>query len=299
MAHSQDPSVEARRLRSELRRARQDARLTQKDVADALDWSTSKLIRIERGAVGISITDLRALAAHYGMPDERTGELVEMARASKQPAWWTKYRQVLSPQLITLLGYEASATTIRHNNPSIIPGLLQTEEYARAMFTSYNTDPSTIDDRVTARLERQGVLDREDPPEMRFVLDEAVIRRWVGGASVMRGQLEWLREIGDRPHVSIQIIPFSAGEHRGMAGSFALYEFPPDEDEDYVVFLEDFSGLTQIRNDSGEASAYLDRFMELEKQAISQSRSSQLIDEAIEQLRHDRQESTPTKETGV
>jgi transcriptional regulator with XRE-family HTH domain len=286
MAESQDPSVEARRLRSELRRARQEGRLTQKDVADALDWSTSKLIRIERGAVGISITDLRALAAHYGITTGRAEELVEMARASKRPAWWTKYRHILGPHMITLLGYEGSATAIRQNNTHVVPGLLQTEEYARAIFNTYTADKSTIDDRVALRLERQAVLDRDDPPEMVFVIDEAVLRRWVGGPSVMRAQFESLKEWVARPNISIQAIPFSSGEHIGLQSSFAVYEFAPDEDEDYVVFRDDFSGLSLIRNDHGEASVYLDQIMELEKLAVSTDRFNQLIDEVIAQLKH-------------
>jgi transcriptional regulator with XRE-family HTH domain len=286
MAHSQDPSVEARRLRSELRRARQDARLTQKDVADALDWSTSKLIRIERGAVGISITDLRALAAHYGMTDERAGELVEMARASKQPAWWTKYRHIVGPTMVTLLGYEGSATAIRHNNPGLMPGLLQTEEYARAILNTYVADKTTIDDRVALRLERQAIFDRNDPPEAVFVLDEAVIRRWVGGPSVMHAQLEWLKEVAARPNVTVQVIPFSAGEHVGIQGSFSLYEFPPDEDDDYVVFLEGSGAFTLVRNENGEASGYLDQLAALEKLAVAGDQFDAMIDEAIAQLKN-------------
>jgi transcriptional regulator with XRE-family HTH domain len=281
-AASQDPMVQGRRLRSELRRARQAANLTQKDVADALEWSTSKLIRIERGPVGISITDLRALLQHYQIDDKkRVDELVEMARISKRPAWWTKYKHIMDSQFIALLGYEASATIIRQYHGGLVPGLLQTEDYAREVTKAYTADKSLIEDGVSSRLERQQLLERDDPPAAHFILDEAVIRRVVGGRKIMREQLEHLDELNTRPNLSIQVLPFSLGAHAGMPAPFAIYEFPPEEDEDYIVLLENLGGNIVVRNENGEASAYLDRFTELAAQATDANRLHQVLDEAV------------------
>jgi len=285
MAGGHDPMVQGRRLRSELRRARQAAGLTQKEVADALDWSASKLIRIERGAVGVSITDLRALLTEYGITDAaRVDELVEMARVSKRPAWWTKYRHVFSPPFVSLLGYEASAAVIRHYHGGAVPALLQTEDYARAVIAAHTADAGRIDDLVSARMERQELLDREEPPTMHYILDEAVIRRWVGGPKVMRDQLAWLKELASRPGIDIRIVPFSAGTHPGMRGPFLIYEFPPDEDEDYIVFLESNRGHTLLRNETGEVSGYLDRFAELGEKATPADRLNDVLDDAIADL---------------
>lgn len=274
--------VQGRRLRSELRRARQAAHLTQKQVADALEWSTSKLIRIERGPVGISITDLRALLQHYKITDrKRVEELSEMARVSKRPAWWTKYRHIMNSQFVGMLGFEASATAIRQYHGALVPGLLQTEDYSREVITAYTADQSLVEDGVSARLERQQLLDRDDPPEMFFILDEAVIRRVVGGPRTMREQLERLKELADRPTMTIQVIPFSAGAHAGLPASFAIYEFPPEEDDDFIVVLEGPGGHSVIRNDNGEASVYVDKFAKLTTGASEPSRIGQVIDNAI------------------
>ena len=285
MAERLDPVIQGRKLRSELRRARQTANLTQKDVADKLDWSVSKLIRIERGSVGISVTDLRALLQEYEVTDgARVAELIEMAKASRRPSWWTKYKQLFSPAFVTLLGYEVSATVLRIYHGGAIPGLFQTEDYARSVIAAYTLNASAIEDAVTARLERQELLNRENPPDIRVILDEAVIRRWIGGPTVMRGQLEWLRELAARPNITVQVIPFTEGAHAGMRTPFSVYEFAPSDDEDYVVWLEGGSASTLVRNESGDATVYLDRFTELEKQAASAEQSVSLIDDAISQL---------------
>lgn len=277
--------VQGRRLRNELRRARQDAHLTQQSVAEALDWSVSKLIRIERGSVGITVTDVRALLQHYEITDEqRVQRLVEMARTSRKPAWWTKYRHIFVPMMLTVLGFEASARVIRTYHGGVIPGLLQTEDYAHAVITAYGS-PGPIDDAVSARLDRQQVIDRDDPPELFFVLDEAVIRRAVGGIPVMREQLVALKDAAERPNVHVQVIPFDAGAHPGMIAPFTVFEFPADDEDDYIVQLENITDSTLIRNDDGDAIPYVDRFFELEKQATPKEQINEVISEAIERLK--------------
>lgn len=133
-----DPTIHRRRLRSELRKAREAAGMTQRDVAAAMDWSQSKLIRIETGAVNISTNDLRALLGHYGIERARTENLVEVARASRDQPRWNVYKDVAEPEYIAFLGYESSASIIRNFEPLLIPGLLQTEEYAREILKRYS-----------------------------------------------------------------------------------------------------------------------------------------------------------------
>jgi Domain of unknown function (DUF5753) len=152
------------------------------------------------------------------------------------------------------------------------------------VITAYALNRDTIEDAVAARQERQESLDREDGPAQHFILDEAVIRRWIGGPAVMRAQLESLKEVAERPNVTIQVLPFTVGAHAGIRASFTVYEFAPDDDEDYIVFLEGGTGSTLVRNESGEATAYLERFVELEKQSTSPDQFTAIIDDAINQL---------------
>ena len=164
MASGQDPMVQRRRLRVELRKARENAGLSQKEVAPAMDWSLSKLIRIEAGSVNISINDLRVLLQHYGVDDRgRIDSLLTMARAAKEPAWWLPYKEVLSPEFSTFLSYESAASIIRNFEPVLVPGLLQTEEYARATLAEMVPPVAVldaemlgqIDNLVELRMERQ------------------------------------------------------------------------------------------------------------------------------------------------
>ncbi|MDQ1293768.1 MAG: hypothetical protein QG608_1649, partial [Actinomycetota bacterium] len=180
MATTSHPVVLRRRLRVELKKARATTGMTQRDIADQLDWSPSKIIRIENGAVAISTTDLKALLDAYAITDRRRiEELVSWAKASrKQPG--TQYKDALPPEAIQLFGYEADALVLRNYEPLIIPGLLQTEDYTRALMKdAFNKSDSDIDIYVEYRAEHQELLDRPDRPELFFMLDEAVIRRAV------------------------------------------------------------------------------------------------------------------------
>jgi transcriptional regulator with XRE-family HTH domain len=220
MEPTPDPAVQRRRLIVELRRARVRAGFTQKQVAEELDWSLSKLLRIESGQIGISTTDLRALLDHYGIHDAaQRSQLVTLAQHSRRQTW-TEFRDVLHPDFMVYLRYESAAALIRDFNGTFVPGLLQTEEYARAVIRTLTQDESEIDiDRqVQVRMRRQEILDRADPPRLHFILDESVIRRRIGGTRVMRRQLIQLKALAERSHVTIQILPFSFGSHLGMSG---------------------------------------------------------------------------------
>jgi transcriptional regulator with XRE-family HTH domain len=275
------PSFYRRRVREALRRAREAAGLTQREAAQALDWSMSKLVRIEAGSVGVSITDLRAMLALYGIKDaERVNELVEMARASKERPWFSKYEKVLSPAFAQYLGYEDSASVIRGFQPLTIPGLLQTDEYARAIIEASRVDQ--IDERVELRTTRQDLLERTDRPEIYYVLDEAALHRSVGGAAVMRSQLRHLRDLASEPGISVRIIPFSAGAHTSMKGSFTILEFS-DWDED-VLYLETAGGSVTSREDQKLIADYRENFELLTGVALEGQESVGLIEEQINQL---------------
>jgi transcriptional regulator with XRE-family HTH domain len=283
-----DPTVLRRRLRVELKRARTEAKLTQREVADALDWSPSKIIRIENGSVSISTTDLHALLAHYGVHDKRVvEELVGMARGSKKQQAWHQYRDVYEPAAIQYFVYEGAASIIRDFGTLLVPGLLQTEEYARAVLKDvYQVEAAKIDRMVEARLTRQELFERDDPPAVFFILDEAAIRRAVGGASVMRRQLEHLMALGSRPKVTIQIVPFAFGAHTGMRGPFVYLEFP-DPDDDDVLYLEDTLGDQVFRDEPEVTGDYLRAFWDLENIASAKADLGGYVQHAIDKLTGD------------
>jgi transcriptional regulator with XRE-family HTH domain len=266
MAPIEEAPVQRRRLRAELRRARGVAGLTQRDVADAMDWSLSKLIRIESGSVGISTTDLRVLLQHYGIVEPtEVDRFVQMARASKvQHAWWTEYREATSPKYLEFLAFENSASVIQQFEPMIVPGLLQNEDYARAVLQELagSVSEQRIDSWVELRMRRQETLfSLQRPLEMEFVLTEAVLRCRVGGPEVMARQLRRLRDEAAKDNVTIDIVPFSAGAHPGMKGPLVILQFDgPEED---VLFLENSRGDMISRDEQMELQDYRQAFARL------------------------------------
>jgi transcriptional regulator with XRE-family HTH domain len=269
MADSEGPSpvVQRRRLRTELRKARLEARLTQEQVAEAMDWSLSKVIRIENGAVGISTNDLKALLRYYKVIDaERTDELIALARAGRERSWWSGYREVVPQGLLQLIGYESAAFIARNFETLLVPGLLQTEEYARTIIKEFE-GPNHLETLVEIRMRRQDLLDRTDPPLLFFILDEAVVRRLIGGKAVMRRQILRLIEMADRPNVTIEVVPFGAGAHPGLKGPFVVIEFPDPEDDD-VLYLESARGDVISVELREEIPAYREAFEALRKLSL-------------------------------
>ncbi|MGH3765718.1 MAG: helix-turn-helix domain-containing protein [Pseudonocardiaceae bacterium] len=284
MTAVQDPTVQRRRLRLELRRARDAVGLRQADVARAMEWSPSKLIRIEKGDVGVSSNDLRALLSLYGVKDQgRVNELVDLARSARGGSIYDQYTDLLKPGFKEYLAYEASAAVIRQYDPVLIPGLLQTEEYGRAILSRMaGFGPAAVDKSWTVRQNRQEAVGRGSPPEMCFILDEAALRRHVGPGHVMRRQLERLKDLTAESHISIQIIPFARGAHPGMAGNFILLEFT-DPSLDDMVYLEGIQQIT-IRDDHDLIAQYLDRFAQLEELALSPDESLDFLDLMISEI---------------
>jgi len=288
MGASDDPSpvVQRRRLRTELRKARQDARLTQEQVALAMDWSLSKVIRIEAGQVGISTNDLKALLGLYNITDvARTDELIAVARAARERAWWSMYSDVAPSGLLQLIGFESAAAIRRNFEPLLIPGLLQTEEYARALIKG-------MDDRITAkrldalveiRMRRQELVDRINPPQLFFIMDEAVVRRPAGGGGVMRNQIRHLIEMADRPNVTIEVVPLSAGVHPGLKGSFAVLEFPDAGDDD-VLYIENTRGDLIVRDETEDVLTHREIFEQLRNISLGREGTLTFFGKAVDEL---------------
>lgn len=234
-----DPLVQRDRLRAKLRKARESTGETQKAVAAAMEWSTSKLVRIESGEVGVSIQDVRALLTHYGIRnDTEIDTALQLAREGRDTSPYSRYSDVFTDAFIWYLAYESSASVIRSFHPSIIPGLLQIEDYAKALLLDGFVPSSAMAERVwEGRSGRQQLHDLDSPPSMLFFVDESALLRHVGGAAVLREQLLHVTRVADRSHVELHILPFSFGFHAGMMESFTILEFD-DPDLNDIVYLE-------------------------------------------------------------
>jgi predicted transcriptional regulator len=278
---SDDPMVQRRRLQLELRERRRRSGRTQRDIAEAMDWSLAKTIRIENGEVAISANDLRALLSYLGEVDERRIEsLVEMAKASRGVSW-SDMKDLFSTADLTYLRLEHAASLIRSFQNVVVPGLLQTDDYARAILVEIEAHQDQDVERLRqARQRRQELHRLSHPPEMFFVLDESVVRRVVGGATVMRGQLEKLRYWSDLDHVHVQVMPFSAGAFPGIWAPYSLLEFPDPKDDD-LLYEERPTSSATTRDDPELTGRYLERFFVLEQRALPEKATIELLDELI------------------
>ncbi|MEU6353231.1 helix-turn-helix transcriptional regulator [Streptomyces sp. NPDC047072] len=278
-----DPSLNRRKLRLALKAARDKRGLTQREAAEALEWSLSKIIRIEAGTVSLSVTDLRALLREYRVEDQDVvTDLEEAARGSKGQSWWTEYNDVISPPFTQYLGYESAATNIRGYHPSLIPGLLQTADYITAIFEGGRT-PASIQRRLDLRMARQERALQEDGPDLEMILDEAAVRRQLGGPSVMRRQLEFLKELTTEHKATLRVLPFTAGAHDSLDGSFFLLGFKDDED---VLYKAGPGSVDTVRDDRAIVARYQECFEDLRSKALSEEDTLRMLDELIEQLQH-------------
>jgi hypothetical protein len=245
------PTVKRRRLAAELHACREQADLTIDDVADELEWSAAKISRIENARVRVLPRDVKHLLRTYGI-QEGSPEwelMITLARESHQKGWWHAYGDTLGESFRTYVGLEAAAATLRTYESECIPGLLQTEDYARAIIRS-TLPPGTEEDiekNVSVRMARQARLMGDEPPELWAVVNEAGIRRLVGGATVMRPQLDRLMEVSQLPHVTLQVIPFGAGAHAAMDGSFMVVGFAEPSDPE-VVYVTCSTGSLFLEN---------------------------------------------------
>lgn len=279
-----NPVVQQRRLRAELRKARDQAKLTQAQVADEMDWSVSKVIRIETGAVGLSIVDLRALLQLYGVEDrDAIDALVDMGKASRRRAWWDGYREFISDTMIKFIGLESSASLIRNYQDEVFPGLMQTSGYTRAILNLYDT-PEILEKKIEVRIKRQEILAPENGAKFFFIVDESVFHRVIGGPEVMREQLERVREMNRQPNITVQVLPYTAGMHIGMRlGSFSVLEFPGDAQDQVAATEVPNIGLA-LEDKPGQVSGYVEAFLQLEGLAKPSDELDARIDRAIRDL---------------
>jgi transcriptional regulator with XRE-family HTH domain len=266
------PSMRRRRLAAELRKLREQTGLSVTDAAKKLGWQTSRLSRIETRQSGIPTPDLRKLLNTYAVEDEEYRKyLTELARRVNERGWWQKYAGLIGSEYADLIGLEEEARAIRAYEQELVPGLLQTPDYARAVIRAAwpASTVQQIDRWVEVRIERQEVLVRSDPPPPRFsvVLSEAVLRRPVGGREVMRGQLEHLMRPRDRANVTIQVLPFDAGVHPAMAGPFTMMTFP-DPNDLGIVNVENATGAL-ILEEPTEIRVYDEIWSTIQASALS------------------------------
>jgi transcriptional regulator with XRE-family HTH domain len=280
MEDNVSPLMLRRRLRTELLTARTKKGLTQQQVAEAMDWSLSKMNRIEQAKTGISINDLRALLSLYDVTNKSQSEqLIGMARQAKQSPWWPRrFSEVASKELLELINYESAASAIRQFETSFVPGILQTEDYASAVlrvFHGENSAPERVDALVDLRTRRRDLLSSDNAPKFSFLLDESVIHRLVGSPSVMGEQLESLVKVAELPNIMLQIVPFSAGLHPGMKGPFEVVEFDDAPDEN-IVFIERPGG-SLISDDSKTVESYLEDFRRIAGKSLTPADSAERL----------------------
>ncbi|WP_217211569.1 helix-turn-helix transcriptional regulator [Streptomyces sp. AC550_RSS872] len=271
-----DPSLNRRKLRLALRQARERTGLTQREAAERVEWSQSKLIRVETGTVSVSVSDLRALLALYEVTDrDMVNQLEEAARGSKGPSWWSRYHDVMTPQFAQYLGYESAATSLQTYHPIVIPGHLQTRGYAEALLAPRGLAPKRTGRVVALRMERQRrMFEGAAGLDATFVLDEAAVRRQIGGKAVLDEQLQQLLDFGARDGVTVRVLPFEAGAHYSTLGSFVLLGFSDDDD---LLYLEHAAGSMTGGEDLELLARYQECFQTLMDLALGGTESLDLI----------------------
>jgi hypothetical protein len=257
------PTVLRMLLGAHLRRLREAQGVSRETAGWEIRSSESKISRMELGRVGFKERDVADLLSLYGVTDaEERDRLLNLAREANTPGWWHRYGEVLAGWFQSYLGLEAAASLIRTYEVQFVPGLLQTSDYARAVTLLGHGTASQreIDLRVELRIARQQILTRSEPPQVWAVVDEAALRRPIGGPATMRGQLEALVETSSLPNVNLQVIPFDAGGHAAAGGAFTILRFP-DPDLSDVVYVEQLT-----------SALYLDRREDLDQYAAAMER---------------------------
>lgn len=278
MAPRRSPTARHRRLMAELSRLRENSGLTRVEVAERIGSTDTTLWRYETGLTRPRPSDVSVLTDVYGVTGEARDSLIQMAREARQRGWWHRHRQALKPGFDSYIGLEAEASVVRTYEPLVVPGLMQTEPYARAVIeaTAMTQAPSEVDEKVSVRISRQQLLHGPgDPIQLVALLDEAVLRRQIGGRAVMREQLEHLVDLGKLSNVEIRVIPFSSGAHAAMDGKFCLLSFPEPEDPDLVYLEQATSGL--MPEDPEEVRRYTLMFGSLSALALGAEASATFI----------------------
>ena len=271
------PTVRRKRLTVELRRLREQAGLTCEDVGHRLECSGTRISRMETGRIGARPGDVRELLEIYGVTGVEADSLVQLARDARRKGWWHAYGRVLPPWFEAYVGLESDAAALHDFQPSVVPGLLQTEDYARAVLRDApGADRAEdIDQQVALRMRRQAVLDQPGPPRVRVVLSESVLWVQVGGAAIMRAQLLRLADLAARPDLTLQVLPLRAAAHAQPVTPFTMLEFA-DPADPTVVYLEHLTG-SLLLEDKEEVQRYRVVFDHLRAQALGPGPSADLI----------------------
>ncbi|SHN32580.1 helix-turn-helix domain-containing protein [Cryptosporangium aurantiacum] len=279
------PTVRRRRLGQELRALREAKGMTVEQVAKELDWSPSKVSRIETTPIKVGTVDLRALLDVYEVfeKDRRAG-MLELGKESREPAWWMSVNdRTPVDSFKAFIGFEAEAHQILTYEPTIIPGLLQTEAYMRALMRALFTRDADIEEAVKLRLTRQELLTSgDDPLKYTAIIDEAALRRPAGGVrrrEVMREQIEKLLTLSERSNIAIRVLPLANGLHPGMNGAFTVVELPHPDDPD-IVWLEAFTVGAMLS--SKEDVRYYNRVFDgVQQESLGRDASENFLQEML------------------
>lgn len=276
--------VKKRRLRTALRQARIDAKLTQKAAADKFVWSVSKIVRIEQGTVPVTPSDVRVMLQLYGVTDNsRIEELVNLAKQAREDKGLSAFSDVVSDEARELFGNEAAARVIYKYEPSVFPGLFQTQEYARSLLHALGYSEEEVEKRLELREQRQRMLESPHRPELNFIIGETALSRPVGDDDVMREQLRHLLELTEADGISMFVLPFAAGVHRAMGGAFTVLQFEDPQLPD-LLYLENAVGERVSRDQEGEIKTYLELFVELRAMASRYGSPEEQIESILRQL---------------
>ncbi|XRQ04825.1 helix-turn-helix domain-containing protein [Actinomadura welshii] len=285
MTARRSPTVRKRRLAAELRRLRKECALTREQVADQIGCAPVTITRIETGQSGARVGEVSLMLEVYGVTGDEREALLQVAKDARKRGWWHQYSSTMPAWFQVYVGLEGEAASVQDYQSEVVPGIVQTEAYARATYLAEAVVPSEeeISRQTKLRMERQKrLLEAEDAPDMWFVLNEAAIRRQVGGRAVMRDQLDLLLNVSHRPNITLQILPFTVGAHPAMQGGFTILGFPEPADP-ATVYVEYRRGSLYLEK-SDEVDTYVLIFNHLRAQASGREESRGLITSAIQEL---------------
>ncbi|MEU8366660.1 DUF5753 domain-containing protein [Micromonospora tulbaghiae] len=279
-----NPTIQRRRLGLALKRAREHAGRTQDEAAAVIDAAASKISRIELGQSGIKLTDLHLLLDLYGVTGEEAEPLRELARAGRQRGRWSTYRNAVPDWFRQYLDLEGDASEIRWYQPEVVPGILQTEPYIRAMNATAHPRPNDedLDRTVAIRLERQAILRQDGGPELSFILSESALRRNIGDVDTMSDQLRHLVEVSNQPNVSLQVFPFDAQTYETASFNFIILRFGDDAGSD-VIYVETFTDADYLDRPDA-VRAYTRLWDRLRAAALGPVESRKLIRQLADEL---------------
>jgi transcriptional regulator with XRE-family HTH domain len=292
MAETTGSTVPRRQLGRYLRELRNGQRISVKTAAQKLEWSEAKIWRIETGQTSLRSLDVEAMCRIYAAPPDLTEALMGLAKETKARGWWHAYGDVIPEGFDVYLGLEEAASQIASYQADLVPGLLQTEGYARAIITADNpdVDADEIDRRVHVRIARQALVRRPtDPAALHVVLSESILRRPVGGREVMAAQLDALAEAAGLPNVTLRVVPFWAGLYPGlMTGPFVILRFRVNGDgqdsEPATVYVDGFTGALYL-DKAAEVTQYTSAFEQIWSAALDEPASRNLTRQVAEELR--------------